>query len=92
MQNVGRNSAFKKEYYMAGKCKFCGFVSSDEGMVAHASSCPAIDGQPDTMEETLHIAQQAQPKITPHCGVCFWFPSATCEKCTEYSHFVEDPA
>jgi hypothetical protein len=39
-----------------------------------------------------HIHQQAQPKITPHCGVCFWFPSETCNKCTEYSHFVEDLA
>jgi hypothetical protein len=48
---------------MAGKCKHCGFVSSDEGMVAHAGSCPAIDGQPDTMEETLHIAQQLKPKM-----------------------------
>lgn len=76
---------------MAGVCKYCGFAGDNEMLMRHAGYCPP-DGQPDTMEETLHIAQQAQPKITPHCGVCFWFPSETCEKCTEYSCFVEDPA
>jgi hypothetical protein len=53
----------------------------------------AIEDAPQSnREEKQASAQQAQPKITPHCGVCFWFPSETCDKCTEYSHFVEDPA
>jgi len=55
-----------------------------------ASHCPVCASE--NSGAVANIPQQAQPKITPHCGVCFWFPSATCEKCTEYSHFVEDPA
>ena len=49
---------------MSGVCKYCGFVSSDEGMVDHAGSCPALDNQPDSGEpsEILEI------KSCAHCG------------------------
>ena len=69
-------------------CKWCNEQFTwIEDCKQHEKYCAA-----NTKAASLHIAQQAQPKITPHCGVCFWFPSATCVKCTEYSRFVEDPA
>ena len=50
---------------MAGKCKYCGFVGTDEMLMDHADKCPALeDCQPDIVEETRHIHQQAKGKIT----------------------------
>lgn len=54
---------------MAGKCKYCGFFGTQDEIVDHAGSCPIMleDCQPDIAEETRHIHQQAQHKITPSC-------------------------
>ena len=65
----------KKGYYMAGKCKLCGFVGTDEMLMGHADKCPALeDCQPDIMEKTLHIAQQPQADICPTCDGRGKFP------------------
>jgi len=53
---------------MAGKCKYCGFVGTQDEIVDHAGEMCQGDCQPDTVEETRHIHQQPQHKICPDCG------------------------
>ena len=52
---------------MAGKCKYCGFVGTNDEMANHAGEMCQGDYQPDTMEEMRHNHQHRQPAICPKC-------------------------
>ena len=52
---------------MAGKCKYCGFVGTNDEMADHAGEMCQGDHQPDTMEETRHNHQHTQPEKCPVC-------------------------
>ena len=48
---------------MPGKCKYCGFVGTNDELADHAGEMCQGDHQPDTVEETLHIKQHTQAKM-----------------------------
>jgi hypothetical protein len=53
---------------MAGKCKYCGFVGTQDEIVDHAGEMCQGDCQPDTMVKNLTDNQQPQYKICPICN------------------------
>jgi hypothetical protein len=70
---------------MAGICKYCGFCGTHEALADHAGHCPPEQSPPDTVVETLHIAQQANTAICPCCtgdGIgadeSGWVPCRSC--------------
>ena len=48
---------------MAGKCKYCGFVGTQDEIVDHAGEMCQGDCQPDTMVKNLTDNQQLKAKI-----------------------------
>lgn len=48
---------------MAGKCKYCGFVGTNDEMEKHAGEMCQGDFQPDDIEQNLNSLQLLQSKI-----------------------------
>ena len=53
---------------MAGKCKYCGFVGTQDEMVDHAGEMCQGDCQPDAMVKNFTDNQQTKGEICPDCG------------------------
>ena len=64
---------------MAGKCKYCGFVGTQDEIVDHAGEMCQGDCQPDTMVKNLTVNQQPQPESVTGSVL-----HRSCKGCPEY--------